>query len=713
MSATATRPGDVGSLVSFRGPRRVLLIALAALLLPASTSRADGWKECANAAEEKKSIAACTGLIKQGGLSPSDLATAYSNRGAAYLNQGEYDLALDDLNRSVRLDPEAPLAYYNRGATYFFVKDYRKAIADLTRALRLNKSHPTSYLYRGRSYVELDQYDAAVRDFTAGLRLEPGRVDFHRYRGDALLAKEDFASAIADYDRFLARSPQDAVALNNRAHALLKLKRFIEAMTDIDHALTLASDYDTALTTRGEILEALGRPREALAMYDKALALNAGNSPAKEGRARVGGVQQKAPGAEAGDRAPADRSAPKGLTPEQADNRAKLTALQEAYNSTGFHLLMEIAKGDGAAAKNLAISPYSVGSAMAMALVGASGETEREMRQALRHRLVGRDIAETHSLARQLVQATPPAQGPPSDRAKGGFELKIANALALGPTGGQIAPDYIADLMVNFGAQVLGDATLASINQWVGERTDGRIKIILDRLPGNFSLVILNAVAMKAAWAAPFDPRGTRDGLFTLASGRQASVPMMHKEGDFAVVELRGLRAVRLPYADPMVGMVIVIADQADRFSGMKLGVDLGDVDELFSKLSQARPQLVQLALPRFSVSFRSDLVEAFKRLGMRRPFEAGGAEFARMARVAGDRFFIDQIAHRVTVDVNELGTEAAAATAVVMAPGAGRQDPGKRPLQFIVDRPFLFFVSDLRNGALLFAGRLTDPRSN
>jgi serine protease inhibitor/Tfp pilus assembly protein PilF len=713
MSITARRPHAGSGLGLFIGALRGLLVALTALLLALTTSRADDWTECANADEWEKAIAACNRLIAQGGLSRSKLATAYSNRGAAYLNQGEYDLALADLNRSVRLDPDAALTYYNRGATHFFVKDYRKAISDLTRALRLNESHPDSYLYRGRSYLELDEYDAAIRDLTAALRLEPAAANYHRYRGDALLGNGDFVAAIADYDRFLARHPQDVRTLNNRAHALLKLKRFIEAISDVDHALTLAPDYDTALTTRGEILDAIGRPREALAMYERALTLNPDHAAAKEGRGRVAGVQQQAPAVGAGDRSPADRSAPKGLTPEQADNRAKLIALQEAYNSTGFHLLMEIAKGDGAAAKNLAISPFSIGSAMAMALVGASGETEREMRQALRHRLAGRDIAETHALARRLLQAKPPAQGPLSDGAKGGFELKIANALALGPTGGQVAPDYTADLVVNFGAQLLSDATLSSINQWVGERTDGRIRTILDRLPAKFSLVLLNAVAMKAAWATPFDPGGTRDAAFTLASGRQAAVPMMHKEGDFAVLEAPGLRAVRLPYADPMVGMVIIIADRADRFSGPQLGLDPQDLEAVFSKLPDARPQRVQLALPRFTVSFGTDLVEVFKRLGMHRPFDARSAEFTRMARTAGDRFFIDQIAHRVKIDVDELGTEAAAATAVVVAPGAGKQDPDKRPLQFIVDRPFVFFVYDLRNGSVLFAGRVTDPRAN
>ena len=713
MSAAAKRPRGIGGLVSLLGALRLPIVALAALLIAQTPSRADDSDVCANAEEWETSIAACTGLIERGGLARSALALVLSNRGGAYLNKGDYDLALDDLNRSIRLDPAGPLSHYNRGTTYFFLKEYRKALDDLTRALAIDASYAKSYVYRGRTLLKFDDYIAAISDFNAGLRLDPDWVHIHRYRGDAFLGKGDYAAAIADYDRYLARAPGDAVALNNRANAQLKLRGFMEAMADIDEALTAAPNYDTGLTTRGQILEALGRSREALAMYERALAVNADHAAAKQGRARVAGVQAKAPGADAAARAPADPSASKGLTPEQSANRAKLIALQEAYNLTGLHVLMEIPKLEGAAGKNFAFSPYSVGSAMTMALLGASGETERELRQVFNIRLAARDIAEVHAITRNLVQANRTGPAPPGDGAKPGFELKIANALALGPSSSQIAPDYISDLVVNFGAQLLSDATLSSINQWVGERTDGRIRTILDRLPAKFSLVLLNAVAMKAAWATPFDPGGTRDAAFTLASGRQAAVPMMHKEGDFAVLEAPGLRAVRLPYADPMVGMVIIIADRADRFSGPQLGLDPQDLEAVFSKLPDARPQRVQLALPRFTVSFGIDLVEVFKRLGMHRPFDARSAEFTRMARTAGDRFFIDQIAHRVKIDVDELGTEAAAATAVVVAPGAGKQDPDKRPLQFIVDRPFVFFVYDLRNGSVLFAGRVTDPRAN
>jgi serpin B len=348
---------------------------------------------------------------------------------------------------------------------------------------------------------------------------------------------------------------------------------------------------------------------------------------------------------------------------------------------------------------------------MAMTLLGASGDTEREMRQILRHKLEDRDLAQTHFLASNLIQ-TKQSAGASSNKAKeAGFLLKVANALALGPTGDQIAPNYIADLMVNFQAQVLGNATLASINQWVSERTDGRIEAILDNLPPHFSLVILNAIAMKAAWASPFDPRETREGNFRLASGRQIPVPMMHKEAGFAVVERSGLRAIRLPYADPAVSMIVIIADEPNRLSGPALGVEPGEIDELFGQFAQAQPQLVELALPKFAVMSKSDLVQPFKLLGLRRPFHRDTADFARMARAPRSGFFIDQIAHRVMVDVAELGTEAAAATAVVMAPGAGKPDPRRQPLRFIVDRPFLFFISDFRSGASLFAGRVVDPR--
>jgi serpin B len=368
---------------------------------------------------------------------------------------------------------------------------------------------------------------------------------------------------------------------------------------------------------------------------------------------------------------------------------------------------------DMSASGNVAVSSYSIGNAMAMTLHGASGETEREMREALHQTLSREELADTNLLARQLVDP-PGAVAPGRTRATAtpAFEIKVANGLALGPSDGAVATRYIEDLSAKFGAEVQTNASLDSINNWVRERTGGRIPSILERLHPRFSLVLLNAIAMKARWAEPFNSRNTKQAPFTLANGSRVQVETMHSEAEYAIAQWRGLRAIKIPYADDGVAMIVVVPDQASRFGGRELNLSLRDLDPLLASLGRATARHVELALPRFKLETNVDLKEPFRKLGLSRAFDTR-AEFDHMMEAADTSPVIDQIRHRAVVDVDEAGTEASAATAVSMAPGAGTIEPRPRIERFSVDRPFLFMIVDYRNGAMLFTGRVADPRSN
>jgi len=737
-----------------------LVFVLALTAFPASLY-ADDWSDCRNVSVEEQAISACGRLIARGKLSRDNLAAVYSNCGAAHLNRGEYALALEDLNQSIRLAGGDATAIYNRGATYFFLQEYENAIADLTRAIQLDTSHAKSRYYRGRSNLELGQYDDAIKDFTAGARLDPGNTSFLRFRGQAFLASRDFNSAVADYDQVLARDkgnapalrergeaqlnrrafadairdlteairlepgdagtwslrgsayikleqydaaladlgkaleidPRAAIARNNRAHALLKLERLDEAMRETDQAFAIEPADAIVITTRGEILEAQGRRAEAVEMYEKALDIDPGLREAADGRSRLRPAQP----------APSALSSVPAPPTDPATRRAMLAALQEAYNTFGGVLLDDLAMTPEGQRKNIAISPYSIGSAMAMTLHGASQETEQEMRRALLHSLSRQQLAEANFAGLALLQ---------SDRTGDQrFSLKVANALAFGSVGRAISPAYAADMTESFAAKLIFDATSASINQWVRERTEGLIDSIVSNLPSDFALVIVSAVSMKAQWAEPFAARDTHDEVFTLASGARVLVPMMHKEDQLQLAEAGGFRAVRLPYADPSVAMIVIVPSGAGHFEGRGLGIDGKNLVALLDQLPKARPQLVALALPRFAISFGADLADPLMHHGIQHAFSASAAQFDHMTREPGVAIRIASVPHRVAIKVAELGTEAAAATAVVMAPGEGRPDPMKRVVPFRVDRPFLFLIGDNRSGAILFLGRVIDPR--
>jgi serpin B len=400
-------------------------------------------------------------------------------------------------------------------------------------------------------------------------------------------------------------------------------------------------------------------------------------------------------------------------------SRLQLAQLQGAYNTTGLSLLAGYSSRDPA--KNVVLSPFSVGVAMAMAAHGASGETEQEMRRVLQHRLVRREVAEANTLILAMLRIgrgqprgelpswaakldTPLARGP-------AFELKVANAIALG-AGSKPAPSFVADLLTSNGAQVLRNADLGTINAWVMTQTDGRIARILQRLDPNFNVVLLNAVSLRARWQTLFDPRETADRPFTNGMGEKKQIPTMRRIDAFAVVAEQGLRAIRLPYADPALEMIIVVPDQPGMLAPREMLATFGKLNAILTKLAAARSQRVELTLPRFKIELDEDLIEAFSRMGMRLAFDPKRAEFTHLTGGAGDKVSIDQVRHRVAIEVGELGSEAVAASAVSFAPGAGIAKPAATPPSFRVDRPFLFLIADNRSGSMLFAGIVKDPSS-
>ncbi len=366
----------------------------------------------------------------------------------------------------------------------------------------------------------------------------------------------------------------------------------------------------------------------------------------------------------------------------------------KANNALSFDLLEQIAKGED----NLVYSPLSIWTALAMTSAGAEGETLREMRSTLH---LPEDDAAAHKLAGDWAKALTGAKD---------VELNVANRL-WGAKGLPFIDGFLKLTQEHYraGLETLDfkgepEKARGRINSWVEGETKDRIKNLLHE--GDITpltrLVLTNAVYFKGKWQRQFDPNATRDGEFTLSSGDKAMVKMMSVKVAAPYMEDDRLQAVRLGYVGGMASMVVVLPRKAD---ALKSGgfLDAGGFARVGERLKAAGD--VAVLLPRFESSARVSLPGTLARLGMKRAF----TESAEFGRLCAEPLMISDVIHQAWVKVGEEGTEAAAATAVTMR--AGSAAPQDKPRLFLADHPFLYFIVDDRNGGVLFAGRVMDPR--
>ena len=374
------------------------------------------------------------------------------------------------------------------------------------------------------------------------------------------------------------------------------------------------------------------------------------------------------------------------VLPALADDAQTLTI---AYNASGHDLFKRLAAKPG----NIVLSPYSIGTAMAMVLSGARGETEAEMIAVLGHRLSRAEIGAANS----RVLATLNGYGEGNADADRSPRLRIANALMLTRAGGNaVAPDYIALVKDKFDSEVFRDAGLDEVNGWVRKRTEGRQKLF-DRLDPTTALVLLNAVYFKAAWKTKFPKSATEDRDFHPSASETVRVRTMRQEGRFAVAKRLGYRAIRLPYSVESLSMVILLPDAIDGASALATRLDAAEVGSVLAEVATAHPVNVNLAMPRFKAMLKTSLVLEFQQMGMKRPFVSALADFSGITERPLE---VGEINHAAMIEVDEEGTAAAAATGVSMLL---RSAPMLE--DFRVDRPFLFYLTDTRTGAILFQG--------
>ena len=353
---------------------------------------------------------------------------------------------------------------------------------------------------------------------------------------------------------------------------------------------------------------------------------------------------------------------------------------------------------------NLFYSPYSISLALAMTYAGARGETERQMADTLDFTLPQDRLHPAfNGLDVELASRGEGAGGADGE----GFRLNVVNAI-WGQRGYDFLAEFLDVLAENYGAGLrlldfAGDpeASRVAINDWVSEQTEGRIE---DLIPPNVinpltRLVLTNAIYFNAAWNMPFDPDRTEDGTFHLLDDSTVTVPMMRQTESLGYAEGEGYQAVELPYDGRELSMVILLPE-AGEFGSFEASLD---AERVAAMLKDLTPGQVALTMPKFEIESGFSLVDALTAMGMPDAFSAA-ADFSGMD--GSHELFISEVVHKAFVSVDEAGTEAAAATAVVMqlkgAPMA--------PIEVTVDRPFVFLIRDIETGAILFIGRIVSP---
>jgi serpin B len=376
-----------------------------------------------------------------------------------------------------------------------------------------------------------------------------------------------------------------------------------------------------------------------------------------------------------------------------------LDTLVNGNNAFAFDLYQELKSEEG----NLFYSPYSISMALAMTYAGARTETETQMADALDFLLAQDRLHPAfNELALELDSRGEGAQGKDGE----GFRLNIVNAI-WGQKDYNFLTDFLDVLAVNYGAglRVLDfmgapEESRVTINDWVADQTEGRIEDLIP--PGLINsltrLVLTNAIYFNAAWLNPFDEDITRDGDFYLLDGSQVTVPMMSQSEHLGYAEGDGYVAVELPYDGEELSMVILLPDSG-QFEAFESSLSAEPVAGIIESLDYRE---VDLTMPKFEFDSEFSLSAALSALGMPIAFTTG-ADFSGMT--GNHDLYIADVVHQAFVSVDEAGTEAAAATAVVMELTAIPD-----VVEVTVDRPFIFFIRDIETGTILFVGRTLNP---
>lgn len=390
--------------------------------------------------------------------------------------------------------------------------------------------------------------------------------------------------------------------------------------------------------------------------------------------------------------------------PRTGPNAGAIAGTAQALDQFGFDLFEILVREEG----NVVFSPYSAAVALAMTRAGAEGETLQRMDTVLRASLAGDLDAGLNAIDQAL--ATRPGEYQWADK-RVALELATANQL-WGQLGFPFHDVFLDRLAANYGAGMrlvdyieAREEARTSINDWVANQTRDRITQLIPEgaLTPDTRLVLTNAIYLNAPWMHRFSEDGTAPAPFTRLDGSTVDAEMMRLSERLLYASGEGWDAVELPYIDGSLAMVVIVPSSG-AFETFQSRFDAETLQAVLSSLDRAQ---VTLSFPRFEFRTQAGLKNALIELGMPIAFDEGAADFSGMSP-QGENIFIQDVLQEAFISVDEHGTEAAAATAVIAGATSAPQDI----VELVVDRPFLFLIRDNETGATLFMGRVLDPTS-
>lgn len=376
-----------------------------------------------------------------------------------------------------------------------------------------------------------------------------------------------------------------------------------------------------------------------------------------------------------------------------------IQSLVDNNNTFAFDLYRSLQAQDG----NLIYSPYSISLALAMTYAGARGDTESQMAQVLHFLSQDQLHPAFNALDLQLAE-----RGKAPSEEETPLQLNIANAVWAEQTY-PFLQSFLDTIALNYGAGIrLADfinqyeAARQEINAWVSDQTEGRIKDFVPEgaLDPDTRMALVNAIYFKGDWLRPFDAESTQDAPFHLLDGSEITVPMMNQDAFIPYATGDGWQTIELAYEGETAAMDIIVPDEG-RFEEIESSLDYEAVSSILSSL---QPTSVTLGLPKFTFESEFALSDQLKALGMTDAFDPDRADFSGMT----DRkdLYVTEALHKAFVAVDEKGTEAAAATAVIV----GVTSAPAFDVTLTIDRPFIFLIRDIPTGQILFVGRVLKP---
>jgi serpin B len=382
----------------------------------------------------------------------------------------------------------------------------------------------------------------------------------------------------------------------------------------------------------------------------------------------------------------------------QAPSDSDRASVVDGNNAFAVALYAQLRSGTG----NLFFSPESISTALAMTYAGARGQTAAEMEKALHFMLPPERLSPAAGALLNRLNA-----------AHAGYQLSVANGL-WAQQDLKFLPAFLELTERDFGAGVnrvdFDNAAEAAkrINDWVEQKTEDKIRNLITpgALGSDTKLVLANAIYFKGNWETPFSKARTEQEDFYLSGKQKVTAPLMHRGGSFNYFDGGTFQALEIPYKTGELSMIVLLPNKTDGLSRLEQAITPSSARQWLSQLR--RVPSVLLTLPRFTMTQQFQLSGTLAQMGMPLAFDKEKADFTGMTEGRG--LFISAVIHKAFVDVNEQGTEAAAATGVLMQPAMAMARPQPPPIVFRADHPFVFLIRENRSGAILFMGRVTDP---